>query len=135
MGHQFHLDSRSPKSMYTSHTSRGCRRPLVLMTGDMGAQVKALPPETSLKDQGSGLVALEKLQGHMHFTHLVKSERLLGFPGGQRRRPKPTSPGRGRQSSMRQVMAAAVCPGLSTTHFSVLLLMLSLRSDSEEQLR
>lgn len=58
--------------MYTSQTSRGCRRPLVLMTGDTCAQVKALPPETSLKDQGSGLVALEKLQGHMHFTHLTR---------------------------------------------------------------
>lgn len=46
--------------------------PLVLMTGDTGAQVKALPPETSFKDQGSGLVALEKPQGHMPFTHLTR---------------------------------------------------------------
>lgn len=46
--------------------------PLVLMTGDSGAQVKALPPETSFKDQGSGLVALEELQGHMPFSHLTR---------------------------------------------------------------
>ena len=46
--------------------------PRVLMTEDPDAQVKALPPETSLEDQGSGLVALEKLQGHMHFTHLTR---------------------------------------------------------------